>query len=211
MVELFVRGGLTMWPIALLSVIALAVFLERLWGLRSGGVAPALLQRRVAEAIHKGQIEEALAACRRDRSPLAAVLAAGLRMHGRDRATVLEAMEDAGRREVIGMERFIGVVGTVASVEPLLGLLGTVSGMMKGFDIVRLQGLATPSALAGAVGEALVATWASLIVAIPAFLAYRFLLWRVDGAALRLEAAAETFAELLRTPPRANAPMAEGE
>lgn len=187
MYELFLKGGILMYPIAFCSIVALGVFLERLWTLRRNKVIPQDLLMEVLDLIAKGKIVDAQALCRRSDSALAQVLYTALSHSGKDRATIKERMEEVGRREVANLERYITIIGTVAGIAPLLGLLGTVSGMIKSFNVIALQGVAEPGALAGGISEALLTTAAGLIVAIPSLLMYRILRSRVRSLALEME------------------------
>lgn len=212
MYEYLVKGGILMIPIVACSVIALAVFFERAWTLRGSRNLPKELVRRAEELVRRGQIEEAMALCRRSRSPMGAVIQAALRHAGQGRDTVKEAVEEVGRREAAHLERYVGILGTVANVAPLLGLLGTVSGMIKAFTVISVQGVGNPASLAGGISEALITTAAGLTVAIPAFVAYRYFLGKLDRLILGLEQYALHFVDLvknldprLRTPGRVEA------
>ncbi len=187
MYELFLKGGILMYPIAFCSIVALGVFIERLWTLRREKVIPQGLLVEVLDLLAKGKIVEAQSLCRRSESALAQILYAGLSLFGKDRAAIKERMEEVGRREVANLERYINIIGTVAGVAPLLGLLGTVSGMIKSFNVIALQGVAEPGALAGGISEALLTTAAGLIVAIPSLVMYRYLRSRVRTIALEME------------------------
>lgn len=199
MLELFQKGGFLMYPIAICSIVALAVFLERLWALRHEKVVPQELLLEVLDLLAKGKLTEAQTLCRRWNSPLAEVIYTGLLHYGKDRSTIKERMEEVGRHEVAELERHINVIGTVAAVAPLLGLLGTVTGMIKSFNVIAAQGVAEPQSLAGGISEALLTTAAGLIVAIPAVIMYRYLSSKVRSLSLEMEAAALRVLELLGT------------
>ena len=131
---------------------------------------------------------------------MGAVLQAALRNTGLDRDTVKEAVQEVGRREAAHLERYVGVLGTVANVAPLLGLMGTVTGMIKAFTVISVQGMGSPASLAAGISEALVTTAAGLTVAIPAFVAYRYFLGKVDRIVLELEQHAIHFVDLVKQP-----------
>lgn len=212
MYEFLLKGGWFMAPILACSVVALAVFFERAWALRSGRTVPQELVRRAEDLVRREQLEEAMALCRRSRSPLAHVLLGALKNAGQEREVVKEAVQEVGRREAAHLERYVGVLGTVANVSPLLGLLGTVSGMIKAFTVISLQGVGNPASLAGGISEALITTAAGLTVAIPAFVAYRYFLGKVDRVILELEQYALHFVDLVKVPdsrPRAARSRAE--
>lgn len=137
--EFLSKAGIIMIPILLCSVVGLAIFMERLWALQRTHVIPSRFIQVVAELVRKRQFERAQALCEGNDSSIASVLAAGLRYAGRDRATIKEVMEEAGQREAAALERGVGVLGSIANLAPLLGLLGTVTGMIKVFQQVVNQ------------------------------------------------------------------------
>ena len=194
--ELLAKGGWLMIPILLCSVIVLGVLLERLWSLRRDRVVPDGLLARIRELAGKGKLTEAVSVCEGNESSLAAVLAAGLQRFDKGREAMSEALQDAGRQEAAHLERFVAVVGTIAAIAPLLGLLGTVTGMIKIFQRVTTEGVGDPRMLAGGIWEALITTAAGLTVAIPAYVAYRYLLARADGLVLEMEQSATTVIKL---------------
>ncbi len=195
MSELFAflkQGGVVMVPIFAFSVVALMVFAERVWALRGGRVIPrefvALIRRKVRE----GRATEALTLCEGNRSTASAVLASGLRNAGGPREVIKESFEEVGRIEVTHLGRFVEVLGTIAAVAPLLGLLGTVVGMIDVFrtvvaEVGDVAGPVNPASLASGIWAALLTTAAGLSVAIPAYLGYKFLLSRVDQLAIEME------------------------
>lgn len=190
LVSTLVNGGPVMIPIALASVVGLAVFLERIVALARSNVVPAGLAEQVRALVVAGDIDGALTQCESSNSALGRLLMVTLQMGGQPRERVKERMEDLGRREGATLERYIPVVGVVASISPLLGLLGTVGGMIATFGAIQDQGLGDVDKLAGGISQALVTTFAGLTVGIPALIANRFLLGRVDALLLELEEAA---------------------
>ena len=193
------RGGLIMVPIGAFSILALAVFVERIFTLRDGAVLPADLIDHVTRKVKDRRPLEALAQCEADRSSVAVVLSAGLRRHGRSRDTIKEAFEEKGRIEVNELSKRVELLGTIAAVTPLIGLLGTVVGMIDVFRTVVVEvgdtaGAVNPAQLADGIWAALLTTAAGLSVAIPAYLGYRYLQSRVDQLAVEME---ETCLELL--------------
>jgi len=171
--DLIVRGGLFMYPIILCSVVALAVFLERLWVLRQKRILPPEFIRNVEDLIRKQKISDALFLCQGDPSSIAKVFFAGLKNAGRGMWLVKESIEERGGREASMLEKHIGILSTIANLAPLLGLLGTVSGMIKTFNVISVQGVGNPAPLAGGIAEALITTAAGLTVAIPALVCHR--------------------------------------
>jgi biopolymer transport protein ExbB len=187
MFEIVKSGGVMMGPIILASIIAAAIFLERLWTLQPKRVLPADLTEKVWRWVEQQQLQDKHIAALQQNSPLGRILAAGLANRHRDRAIMKEAIEDSGRHVVHDLDRFIGALGTIASLSPLMGLLGTVFGMIRTFNSITTEGIGNPAALAGGIAEALVSTAAGLTVAIPALIGYKFLRGRVDRLVIQME------------------------
>lgn len=187
--EFLARGGPVMIPIALGSVTALAILFERLWVLRRSAVAPPRLFPGFRSLVARGEVDTALGLCKSSPTPLARILEACLRYRDLPRGDLRGALEDVGRREIGRMNRPIEVIGVVGLISPLLGLLGTVTGMIKAFRVVAQSsgGAVDPGALATGIWEALITTAGGLPVAIMAYLAYRYLLGRVDRIGAELE------------------------
>lgn len=187
MYELFLKGGILMYPIALCSIIAVGIFLERMWVLRKGRVLPRDFLIEVEDLVLRRKRPEAISLCKRDNSSIAHVIRVGIENYGKKRDVIKEKIEEVGRREAASLERYINVIGTIAGISPLLGLLGTVSGMIKSFNIISIQGVADPASLAGGISEALITTAAGLVVAIPSFVIYRYLANKADSLILEME------------------------
>ena len=187
MYELFLKGGILMYPIAFCSIIAVGIFLERIWVLRRRRVLPRDFLIEVEDLVMRRKRPEAISLCKRNNSSIAHVVRVGIENYGKRRDVIKEKIEEVGRREAASLERYINVIGTIAGVSPLLGLLGTVSGMIKSFNIISLQGVADPASLAGGISEALITTAAGLVVAIPTFVIYRYLTNKADSLILEME------------------------
>lgn len=200
MYDYLVRGGVLIVPILLCSLVGLAVFFERLWVLRSSKNIPLSLVARARELVKRGQIEEAMALSQKSQTPLGRIISAALKNAGFEREAVKESVEEVGRTEAAHLERYVGILGTVANVSPLLGLLGTVSGMIKVFEMISVQGVGDPTILAEGIHEALITTAAGLSVAIPALIAYRYFIGKVDRIVLELEQQALHFVDLVKHP-----------
>ena len=196
--ELFVKGGPVMYPIALCSIIALGIFLERCWTYFRIGRQTGQLAHEVEPLAAKSRLDEALTICHRSETPLAGVFLVALRNAGRPRAEIKAAVEEAGQREATQLLRFLGLLSTIATLAPLLGLLGTVTGMIQCFNVIAAQGSGTPATLGGGISEALLTTAFGLIVAIPVLLAHRFLSNRVELLILRMEEYSLRLVDLLR-------------
>ncbi|MBN2062711.1 MAG: MotA/TolQ/ExbB proton channel family protein [Deltaproteobacteria bacterium] len=187
MIDLMVKGGIVMYPILICSVIALAVFFERLYVLRRNSVIPPEFVHNVQEQVKKNNISEAIFLCQGDSSSIANVFLAGLKNSSRGMWLVKEAIEERGDRESVILEKHVGILATIANLTPLLGLLGTVSGMIKTFKVISLQGVGNPNLLAGGIAEALITTATGLCVAIPALVAYRILKDKAEDLIFEME------------------------
>lgn len=188
MIDLVREGGWVMLPILLCSVIALGIVLERLWALRDKRVCPDHLLAEVWLWVKDGKIDDKKMEALRRSSPLGQILAAGLSRRDTSREQMKETIEDTGRHVVHELGRYLNTLGTVASITPLLGLLGTVVGIMKVFAVISEQATANPQALSGGIAEALITTAAGLIVAIPSLILYRYLRGKVQDFVVRMEA-----------------------
>ncbi|MGY6518923.1 MAG: MotA/TolQ/ExbB proton channel family protein [Lysobacteraceae bacterium] len=187
MLELLLAGGWVMWPILALSAVAIAIIIERFWTLRRRSVIPPGLGEEVREWARNRQLDPAHIEVLRGNSPLGELLAAGLDVRHRPREHIKERIEDTGRHVVHQLERFLNTLGTIAGVAPLLGLLGTVTGMIRMFLGILEYGVGDASRLAGGIGEALVSTAAGLVVAIPALAFYRYFRGRVSEYVVEME------------------------
>ena len=196
--EIIQSGGILMWPLILCSVLALAITAERFWTLRRNQIAPADLLSRVWGWMKNDQLNSSRLKELRESSPLGRVLAAGLvnARHGRD--LMKESIQEAASVEVHYMERYLNALGTIAGVSPLIGLLGTVFGMIEVFNQIVLQGTGNSGAFAGGISEALVTTAAGLMVAIPALVAHRILTRRVDEIVVFMEQEATKLVDVLQ-------------
>jgi biopolymer transport protein ExbB len=185
--EIVRAGGPLMWPIILCSIGAAAIILERLWTLQDKRVLPPELAKKVWALVEADQINDKVIAALEQNSPLGRVLAAGLASRHRPRTIVMERLEDTGRHVVYELERFLNTLGTIAVISPLLGLLGTVTGIIHSFNAIEAGGVGDPRALAGGIAQALIATAAGMCVAIPALFSYRYLRGRVDRIVIEME------------------------
>lgn len=174
MLELIKAGGWVMLPILTLAVLALAIVVERFWSLRRKEVLPPGLGAEVRDWARKRQLDPRHIDVLRKNSPLGELLAAALDMRARPREIMKERVEDVGRHVVHELERFMNTLGTIASVSPLLGLLGTVFGMIVMFLKILTTGVGDANQLAGGIGQALISTAAGLCVAIPAVMFHRY-------------------------------------
>lgn len=187
MFEIVKAGGIMMVPLILCSIVAAAIILERLWTLQQRRVLPAEITDKVWRWVEQGQIQEKHIQALQHNSPLGKILAAGLMYQGHSREVIKESIEDTGRHVVHELERFLNTLGSIVAASPLLGLLGTVFGMIRTFNAISDTGVGNPTALAGGIAEALIATATGLSVAIPALIGYRYLSSRVSTLVIEME------------------------
>lgn len=187
MLDILMAGGWPLAPIFVASALMLAIVFERFWSLRRKAVLPEGLRAEVTTLVRTRKVEaqhlEALA----ENSPLGEVLAAAVAVRSRSRDVIKERIEDTGRHVVHRMERYLSSLGTIALVSPLLGLLGTVIGLIHMFLAVMVSGVGDPMKMAGGIGEALICTAAGLVVAIPAYILHRYFRNRVSGYLVDME------------------------
>jgi biopolymer transport protein ExbB len=187
LLELVKTGGWLMWPILLSSVIALGITIERFWTLRKATVAPNGLLDEVLSDWRGGRLSAERLSQLQIATPLGQILVAGIEQRAQNRETMMKSMEAAGIQVVHDLERYLSTLGTVAAIAPLLGLLGTVIGMIKVFSAIQLVGVGHASALAGGISEALITTATGLAVAIPALFCHRFLIRRIEELAIDMQ------------------------
>jgi biopolymer transport protein ExbB len=186
-----------MAPIILCAIIAMGIMLERFWTLQQKRVLPEDLTRKVWGWVRKSALDQKQIQTLHQGSPLGQILAAGLINRDFDRSIMKESIEDTGRHVVHELERYLDTLGTIAAISPLLGLLGTVIGMVKVFTAITTHGVGNPTVLAGGIAEALITTAAGLTVAIPALIGYRYYRNRVDTLVVDMEKEAIKLVEAL--------------
>ena len=197
MLELIKAGGLLMWPIILCSIIAMAIIGERFWSLREIKIVPKNLVAKVWQWQKVGHLDKKRIQDLRNSSPLGMVLAAGLVNRNHSREIMKESIEETGRHVAHDLERFLNTLGTIASISPLLGLLGTVIGMIKVFTVITSLGVGDPSILSEGISEALITTAAGLSVAIPSLMFHRFFRGKIDGLIITMEQEALKMVEVM--------------
>ncbi|MDA1074829.1 MAG: MotA/TolQ/ExbB proton channel family protein [Proteobacteria bacterium] len=197
MLEIVQSGGWLMVPILLCSVVAAAISVERLWTLQSSRITPRNLLADVWGLLKNGEVEPQKLRELRNSSPLGRVFAAGVSNARRGREVMKEAMEEAASGVSHELERYLTALGIIASISPLLGLLGTVVGMINVFTALMLEGAGNANVLAGGISQALITTAAGLSVAIPALIFHRFFLRRVDELVIQMEQEASKLADIL--------------
>jgi len=185
--ELVKSGGWLMLPIILCSIVAMAIICERLWSLKKNKVLPPDLVPQVWALARENKLDAVTIRRLKTSSPLGAILAAGLINSRHGREIMKQSIEDVGRQAAHELERFLNTLGTIASIAPLLGLLGTVVGMIKVFAAIMTHGVGDPGILAGGISEALITTAAGLTVAIPSLMFHRYFDGLVDEYVLNME------------------------
>ena len=197
MVEIVKAGGWLMAPIILCAIIAMGIVLERYWTLQEKRVIPEDLTSKVWAWVSRDALDQSQIQTLHQGSPLGQILAAGLINRDRERTVMKDSIEDTGRHVVHELERYLDALGTIAAITPLLGLLGTVIGMVKVFTAITTHGVGDPTVLAGGIAEALITTGAGLTVAIPALIGYRYYRSRVDALVVNMEKEAIKLVEAL--------------
>ena len=197
MLELMMAGGFLMWPLLLCSIISAAIIAERFWSLQRRRIAPGDLVAQVWRWKKAGHLNAQRIQGLRNSSSLGRILAAGLVNRKYDREVMKESIEEVGRHVAHDLARFLNTLGTIASITPLLGLLGTVIGMIKVFAVITAQGVGDPGILAEGISEALITTAAGLTVAIPSLMFYRFFRGRVDELVVTMEQEALKMVEVM--------------
>jgi biopolymer transport protein ExbB len=201
MLEIVQAGGWLMVPILLCSIVAAAIAVERLWTLQRSRITPKNLLAQVWAALKNDEMDLQRLRELRASSPLGQVLAAGVSNAKRGRDVMKEAMEEVASQVSHDLERYLTSLGVIASISPLLGLLGTVVGMIKVFTALMLEGAGNANVLAGGISQALITTAAGLSVAIPALMFHRFFLRRVDELMVTMEQEGVKLVEMMQGGP----------
>jgi biopolymer transport protein ExbB len=195
--ELIKAGGILIWPILLCSIISLAIIAERFWSLQNNKICPKNLVAQVWDWNRKGQLDAKRILSLKNSSQLGRVLAAGLVNRHHERHIMKESIEEVGRHVVHELGKFLTTLGTIASITPLLGLLGTVIGMIKVFTVITTLGLGDPAVLAEGISVALITTAAGLTVAIPSLMFYRYFQGKIDEIVINMEQEALKMVEVM--------------
>lgn len=176
LIDIFRAGGPVMWPLALCSLVALAIIIERAIYLRGSQILLPTVVERVTGLAEGGRADRAIEVCREQPGMFANIVLAGLlaAFRGADKTAAKEAVEDAGRHETVRLHRYLGTLGTIVGVSPLLGLLGTVTGMINVFHTIARSGTGQAAQLSGGIAEALITTATGLLIAIPSLVAYNY-------------------------------------
>lgn len=199
--QVFLAGGPVMWPILLCSIFAFAIILEKFWHLHRIKIDTQQFLAGILERMKRHEIKEALQICDNTKSPISPILKAGILKYDRPRPQIKEAIEDASLYEIPKLEKNLTALATIAHVSPLLGLLGTVTGMVRCFQTIQAKSTSfhpvSPGDLAGGIWEALLTTVAGLVVAIPTFVAYNYLVSRINNFIVEMEKASTELVNFL--------------
>ncbi len=188
MLDFIIKGGLVLWVIMALSVIACAIIIERLLYLRKISVDEEKLFLRIRGSLAEGHFNEAMAICDQNLSPFSTMMKIGIENRKYPEHVQRELLKDAAAQEAPRLERYLSFLGTISNIAPLLGLLGTVTGTMRAFGVLgRFGAVSDPSALAAGVSEALITTVGGIVVAVPATIFYNYLITRVNLILVKLE------------------------
>jgi biopolymer transport protein ExbB len=194
----FLAGGILMWPILVTSIVAFAIAIERFFTLRRATIDTRELMDTMRTVLRQNRPREAIEICDETDVPIARILKAGILKYNRSKEDIREALEDAGNLEIPRLERYLSAMATCANIAPLMGLLGTVQGMLLAFEQIKnKEGLVNPSDLAEGIGNALITTFGGLAVAIPTIVVYNYYITRVQNMVLEMEISSAELVELL--------------
>ena len=178
--DMMLKGGPVMWPILGGSIIAVAIFFEKIYSLQKNKVIPLEFFQKVLSLLKEGKVSEAKSVCELETSSLGKICLASVENYGGKRSEIKAIFEEVGRQEGQKLSTLTGVIGIIASISPLLGLLGTVLGMIKVFQVISVEGVGNAASLSGGISEALLTTAFGLTVAIPALIMYKYIKSKVD-------------------------------
>lgn len=196
--NILVKGGWVMIPLVLCSVVSLAITLERFFSLRESKIHPQDFVSKLKRLLNEKKINEAIAICSNSGSPISKIMETGILRIGADRNEIKEAIEHAGKQESSALYRYLTVLATITGVAPLLGILGTVTGMIRTFEVISVQGVGQPTALAGGISEALITTAAGLIIAIPTMVVHNYFFKKAHSYILDMENTSMELLDILR-------------
>lgn len=197
MLEILVSGGWLMVPIIACSIVSLAIVGERFWSLNSKKILPSELVSSVWKLHKANQLDKSKVQSLSNSSPLGRVLAAGIMNQSHGREIMKESIEEVGRQIAHDLEKYLNSLGTIASITPLLGLLGTVIGMINVFAAIMANGVGDPTVLAGGISQALITTASGMSVAIPSLMFYRYFRGKVDELVIQMETEALKLVEMM--------------
>ncbi len=197
MLEFFSAGGWMMYPLLISSILAIGIIAERFWSLQRKRIAPPELITQIWQWLRFDQVDKQHIVALQNSSPLGQILAAGLISRNGSREITKESIEDIGRHVTLSLEKNLNTLGTIAAIAPLMGLLGTVIGMIKVFAVITTEGVGNPETLAGGISGALITTATGLLVAIPTLIFYRYFRGKVNHLVVDMEEQAMKLIEIL--------------
>lgn len=197
--QIFLTGGWLMWPLLICSIIVVAISIERLITLRADRIVPSGLLTRVWQQLRDRELAGESLRELRDTSPLGYILAAGISNSGHGREIMRDSIEEAAAQVVHELERFLTLLSTIANMAPLIGLLGTVLGMIQVFADIMLFGTGNAADLAGGISQALITTAAGLTIAIPAMISHRYFERHVESLVVQLEGQATKLVDAMHS------------
>jgi len=200
MLDFFIKGGWLMIPLGICSILALAIIIEKFITLKiieSRSEKFAEKTRSIINSNDDRKVDKILALCEMTPIPLARIIKKGLEKRGKSKEEIKEVIQDAGSEEIPYLEKRLKILGTITAIAPLIGLLGTVVGMIKAFNVITVQGVGNPGALAGGIAVALYTTAFGLSIAIPSLIFYNYFMHRTDKIIRRLESVSREFMEFL--------------
>jgi biopolymer transport protein ExbB len=201
LLDLYMKGGWIMHVLVFLSIVALFIFIQRLLIIRRANQKDEGFMNRIKDYIHEGKIDSALNLCRKTKSPSARMIEKGITRLGRPMSDVLVAIENVGNIEVSKLEKGLPIIATIAAISPMLGFLGTVTGMVRAFfDMANAGTAADIALLSSGIYEALITTVGGLIVGIPVLFGHNYLVSQVDNVVNNMESRTMEFMDLLNEP-----------
>jgi len=198
MYEFISQGGIVMYILIATSLVSLTIIFERFWSLRASVVVPSKDIAAIENAVREDRVDDALELCKNNNTAMSRILWVALKNRGVKRSIMKEILEEVGRQEVAHLERFVGVLALIAAISPLLGLLGTVIGMIDVFQVISVEGVGKADVLAAGISKALNTTAAGMVVAIPTLIAYRYFEAKVNQYVVEIEQHALYFVDLLK-------------
>ncbi|HID36473.1 MAG TPA: MotA/TolQ/ExbB proton channel family protein [Ghiorsea sp.] len=198
MYEFISQGGIVMYILIATSLVSLTIIFERFWSLRASAVIPLNEVAAIENDVRECRVEEALETCKNNNTAMSRILWVALKNRGVKRSIMKEILEEVGRQEVAHLERFVGVLALIAAISPLLGLLGTVIGMIEVFQVISVEGVGKADVLAAGISKALNTTAAGMAIAIPTLVAYRYFEAKVNQYVIDIEQHALYFVDLLK-------------
>lgn len=195
--EILAKGGIFVYLILVFSIFSVGIFLEKLWSLRASKILPGSFVIAIEGLLKNGDLEKSMELCRNDGSSIARIMLVAINNIGMGTDTVKELVESAGKQEILRIGRFAEGMSAVAATTPLLGLLGTVFGIIKAFNVIAAGGIGNPSLLASGISEALFATAAGLGAAVVSYIAYKYIDGRLTKIAVALSGTATRILSLI--------------